>query len=198
MKRDVVAALGQLFVSGDAFDHVVQTLERNKTESLPALVQLLRHPDPGWRRVAATALGRIRDVPPKALPDLLRLLRTEDANAKVAAISAIEWLPADARKRAVPAMVRILLSRPVKAPQFTTARANVPRAVAAHFLGRHGGVRGAAGLRQAAQTPKDAVIHHIRAALKESSQEGHQPPKRRLQPTVARENTEPPRLKRGR
>lgn len=168
MKREVRVALERLFATGEVFDQVVGTLAANRTAALPILVELLRHPDPGWRRVAATALGRMRDVPSGALPDLLRLLRTKDVSSQVAAIAAIEWLPSKVRTRAVPAVIRVLKSRPPHGPRFTVTRANVTRGVAAHFLGAHGGARGVAALQEASQQRRDPVNHHIRAALRES------------------------------
>jgi len=172
MKPDVVAALERLFASaGEAFDQVIRTLNRNRTDALPALVDLLKHPDPGWRLRAAAALGRMREAPRRAMPDLLRLLRSDDAGARVAAISAMDWLPADARKRCVPAVIRVLNSQPRAGfPPFTMGRANVPRSIAAHFLATHGGVRGVAALRRAARRRNDPVLYQIEAALECASQ----------------------------
>ena len=74
----------------------------NQRHAVPILVKLLGHQDPSWRRAAATALGRLRKTPASALPELLELLGSDDATAKVAAISALEWLPHDVRRPAVP------------------------------------------------------------------------------------------------
>jgi hypothetical protein len=74
-------------------------LGRNRGRAVPVLAALLTHPDPGWRVRAATALGRLGKTPPKTLPDLLLLLRGEDAEAKVAALTAIESLPVATRDR---------------------------------------------------------------------------------------------------
>jgi hypothetical protein len=170
-----------LFSSGEAFERVISGLRRNKERTLPALVGLLHHPDPGWRRVAATALGRLRQTPARALPELIGLLRSRDASDQVAALSAVEWLPRDARDRAVPAVVRLLSSRQAAGPAFTHGRAHVPRSIAAHFLGLHGGARGLAALRRAALRRNDPVIHQIDAALEEAAT----PPNKRLQPAAA-------------
>ena len=115
--------------------------------------------------VAATALGRVQQTPKSALPSLLELLSSPDAAAKVAALSAIEWLPRRTRDRAVPAIAELLICRQRAKPPFTQGRAQVPRAVAAHFLAVHGGALGFAALKLAARRRKDPMIHHIDAAF---------------------------------
>jgi hypothetical protein len=185
------AVLGRLFEAGEPFDRVIRALRSQKAQALPMLVRLLKHPDPGWRRVSATALGRIRETPKSALPSLLELLSSPDAAGRVAALSAIEWLPGRTRDRAVPAVVDLLISRRVAKPVFTQGRAQVPRAVAAHFLSMHGGARGIAALTQAARHRKDPMIHHIDAALERGGAKGPSrsgtPPNKRLQPSAAGE-----------
>ncbi len=188
MTSEVSSALERLFASGDEFDRVIRVLQRNRRAAVTALARLLKHPDPGWRIVAATALGRMRETPRKALPHLLDLLGSTDARARVAALSAIEWLPPDFRHLAVPSVIHLLTSRAVRTPRFTVARAHVPRAVAAHFLGTHGGVRGLAALRRAARHRTDPMIHHIEAALQQAASTFRlraRPPHKRLQPTAA-------------
>ena len=114
-------------------------------------------------------LGRMREVPPRALPQLLKLLRSKDVRANVSARSAIEWLPAGTRDKAIPEVIRLLRSQPVDTPPFTKVRAHVPRMIAAHFLGLHGGQRGLLALREASQRRSDPVKTHIDAALKEEA-----------------------------
>ena len=177
---DSQLALSRLFSSGEEFDRVISVLQQYKKQALPALVGLLQHPDPGWHRVAATALGRLRQTPTRALPGLIALLRSRDASDKVAALCASEWLPRQARDRTVPTVVRLLYSRPVAGPGFTHGRAHVPRSVAAHFLASHGGARGVAALKKAARRRNDPVIYQIDAALEKASA----PPNKRLQPTA--------------
>lgn len=166
---DVGSLLARLFSTGVEFDRLIGRLRRRRKQALPPLVRLLKHPDPGWRLVAAAALGRLRRTPPSALPGLLRLLRSPDASAKVAALSAMDWLPRGARDRAVPAVAKLLASRPTARPMFTEGRAQVPRAVAAHFLGSHGGRKGVAALQRAARDRRDPMIHHIDAALRRAA-----------------------------
>lgn len=186
-KADLNAILARLFSTGEEFDRVIRALQTRKARALPALVRLLKHPDPGWRRVAATALGRVQQTPKSALPGLLELLRNPDAAARVAALSAIEWLPRRTRDRAVPAVADLLTSRRVARPVFTQGRAQVPRAVAAHFLGMHGGPGGIAALKHAARHRRDPMIHHIDAALERAGamvpSRSSTPPNKRLQPT---------------
>src|SRR5690242_19097537 len=62
------------------------------TVSLTAAANI-RHSDPAWRRGAAAAMARLQSSPPNALPDLLKLLRSPDASAKIAALAANEYLP---------------------------------------------------------------------------------------------------------
>ena len=181
------SVLVRLFSTGEAFDRVIRILKTRKTRALPVLVQLLKHSDPGWRRVAAVALGRVQQTPKNALPALLQLLRSPDASDRVAALSAIEWLPPSTRNRAVPAVTGLLTSRRFPRPVFTHGRAQVPRAVAAHLLGMHGGSRAIAALEQASRHREDPMIHHIDAALERAraavqSRSGT-PPNKRLQPT---------------
>lgn len=165
----ITAAFEHLCSSSDSFEQALRGPRVNRRHAVPTLVRLLGHEDPSWRRAAATALGRLKKTPASALPDLLKLLGSDDATAKVAAISALDWLPHDVRRIAVPAVVRVLISRPVMRPIFTRARAHVPRAVAAHFLGTHGGSRGLTALRRAARRRSDPMIHHIDAALDRAS-----------------------------
>ncbi len=160
---------------------MISVLQRNKKQAVPTLVGLLHHPDPGWRRVAATALGRLHQTPTRALPALIALLRSRDASDKVAALSAIEWLPRHARDTAVPTVVRLLSFRQAAGPGFTHGRAHVPRSVAAHFLALHGGSPGVAALKKAARRRNDPIIHQIDAALEGVAT----PPNKRLQPTAA-------------
>jgi len=184
IKNRLDSAFERLFASDEVFDQVVRTLGRHRARALPVLADLLNHPDPGWRLKAATALGRMHEAPVHTLPGLLRLFRSNDAAAKVAALSAMEWLPAPARQRVIPSVIRLLASRPPARPRFAIGRANVPRAVAAHFLAQHGGARGRDALRQAARRRRDPVIHHIEAAL-EAAHSGEEPPNKRLHPTAA-------------
>jgi hypothetical protein len=180
MKPEIAAALEHLFSSGADFDKVIAVLESHRAQSVRTLAQLLVHPDPGWRTAAATALARLRTVPPRCLPDLLRLLKGQDAMAQVAAIAAIESLPPAARDRAVPALIALLHRQPAMTPAFTRERANVPRIVAAHCLGRHGGPRGLAALRRAARRRGDPIVHHVDAALVQGP--GSTTPDRRRRP----------------
>jgi HEAT repeats len=91
--KELTSVLARLFSTEEAFARVIQVLRTRKPRALPALVPLLKHRDPGWRRVAAVALGRVQQTPRSALPGLLNLLSSPDASAQVAALSAIEWLP---------------------------------------------------------------------------------------------------------
>jgi HEAT repeat protein len=193
-----MSVLARLFSRDAAFDRVIEVLRKRKAQALPALVRLLKHPDPSWRTVAAAALGRVRETPRSALPALLDLLSSPDASAKVAAISAIECLPPRARDRAVPAIADLLNCRRVPGPAFTHGRAHVPRGAAAHFLGTHGGARGMAVLQRAARRRKDPVIHHIDDALERAGarpSRSHVPSNRRSGRT-ANATIRPPRVKR--
>jgi hypothetical protein len=164
MASKLTAALERLCSSGDSFEQALRVLTVNERRAVPTLLKLLGHQDPGWRRAAAGTWAA-EENPASALPELLELLGSDDVTAKVAAIAALEWLPHDVRRLAVPAVVHVLISRPVMRPLFTRARAQVPRAIAAHFLGTHGGPRGLAALRRAARRRSDPMIHHIDAAL---------------------------------
>jgi hypothetical protein len=87
----------------------------------------------------------------------------------------------------VPAVIRVLAARPVMRPLFTRARAHVPRAVAAHFLGTHGGAKGRAALGRAARRRSDPMIYQIDAALERAGSNAPKstaPPNKRLQPTA--------------
>jgi HEAT repeat protein len=167
---DLTVALSRLFASDEGFEEVLRALERDKRRALAALADLLKHPDPGWRRVAATALGRMRQTPRGARPDLLEMLNGPDAGASVAALSAIEWLPPEARDEAVPDMIRLLASARPAGPSFTHGRAHVPRGAAAHFLGMHGGARGLAALQRFARRRTDPMIYQIDAALERATE----------------------------
>ena len=98
MKDDLAEALGRLCTSGDSFESAIAVLQRHPKEARRPLQQLLRHPDPAWRRGAATAMARLQSTPRNALPDLLKLLRNPDASAKIAALAAIEQLPPTTRR----------------------------------------------------------------------------------------------------
>lgn len=164
---ELALALGKLCSSGESFDSAIAVLQQQRKKTRLRLQRLLRHPDPAWRRGAATAMARLGRSPRSALPDLLKLLRNPDASAKIAALAAIEHLPATTRKKAVPSIIRLLRSSPPKGPAFTQARANLPRAVAAHFLGAHGGPDGLAALRRVAARRTDPIADHVDGALRE-------------------------------
>jgi hypothetical protein len=166
VKDGLSEALGKLCMSGDSFDSAIAVLQRHPKEARHSLQRLLRHPDPAWRRGAAYAMARLQSSPRNALLDLLKLLRNPDASVKIAALAAIEHLPPSTRTKAVPSIVRLLVSRPPKEPSFTRVRSNLPRAVAAHFLGAHGGSSGLAALRRVARRRNDPIIHHVDGALK--------------------------------
>jgi hypothetical protein len=163
--EELVEALGKLCSSPERFDSAIEVFLRHKNKALPRLQRLLRHPDPAWCRGAAAAMARLKKSSRNALPDLLRLLRNPDASAKIAAIAAIELLPPTTRKKAVPSIIRLLLSPAGKGPVFTQTRSNLPRAEAAHFLGAHGGSKGLAALRRVAARRSDPIIHHVDSAL---------------------------------
>jgi hypothetical protein len=162
---ELIQALERLCSRGRAFDPSVAAIRRRGTAAKTLLVQLLCHPDPGWQIGAAAALARLRATPASALPGLLRLLRSPDAGARLAALAAIEWLPPEGRSRAISSVIRLLMKRRHVTPAFTVARANVPRAVAAHFLGLHGGARGIAALQLMSRWRSDPIAKHIADAL---------------------------------
>jgi hypothetical protein len=163
--EELEAALGRLCSSGERFDSALAVFEQHEKEALVHLRRLLRHADPAWCRGAATAMGRLRKTPRGALQDLLMLLRSPDASAKIAALAALEQLPPATRKKAVPSIIRLLLSPVRRGPAFTRLRSNLPRAVAAHFLRAHGGPKGLAALRRVAARRTDPIIHQIDGAL---------------------------------
>ena len=162
--EELADALGKLCSSGERFDSAIAVLEHQQKKARIRLQRLLRHPDPAWRRGAATAMGRLKSVPRRALPDLLTLLRSPDASDKIVAWAAIEQLPPTARRKAEPSIIRLLISPAPKGPSFTQVRANLPRAVAAHFLAAHGGPDGLAALRRVAARRRDPIAHHVDAA----------------------------------
>lgn len=168
MNPDLREALGSLYARGRRYDRLIPILKAHRQAAIPILLRLLAHPDPGWHTGAAAAFARMRATPPRALPGLLRILKSPDAGARVAAIAALDWLPRGSQGRAVPAVIRLVQSRPVPGPLFTATRAHVPRAVGAHFLGLHGGPRGRAALRRAARKRRDPIRHHIVAALEDA------------------------------
>jgi hypothetical protein len=165
VENELSDALGKLCMSGDSFDSAIAVLKQHLKKARHPLQRLLRHPDPAWRRGAANAMARLQSSPRNALPDLLKLLRNPDASVKIAALAAIEHLPPTTRTKAVPSIVRLLVSRPPREPSFTRVRSNLPRAVAAHFLGAHGGSSGLAALRRVARRRNDPIIHHVDSAL---------------------------------
>ena len=165
MTQRLVAALEHLCARGSDFDRILPVLRKNRQEAVPILVRLLSHPDPNWRRAAAAALARLRTTPARALPALLRMLKSHDVAGQIAAIAALDWLPRGSQAKAVPAVVRVLRSRPAPGPAFTRTRANLPRAVAAHFLGLRGGARGYAALSDASQRTHDPILYQVQAAL---------------------------------
>src|SRR5512140_2334501 len=67
--------------------------------ALPALVQLLGHPDPDQRKFAADILGQAAQ--PQAEPALLAALEDPDANVRVAAAEALGAVGAEAGTRAL-------------------------------------------------------------------------------------------------
>jgi HEAT repeat protein len=150
---------------GDVFDRVVRVLRANRDAALPILVRLLDHPDPAWRIGAASALSQLGRTPPGALDSLIRMLKSPAVTEAVSAIAALDWIAPAQQMQAVPAMIALLGSRPVNLPAFTRARAHLPRSIAAHFLGLHGGAPGFAALSLAAQRPRDPVHDQIAAAL---------------------------------
>lgn len=164
MNHDLQEALSSLCARGRRYDRVVNVLKTHQVAALPLLVRLLAHRDPAWRKGAAAAFARMRETPPAALPSLLRMVTSPDASAQTAAIAALDWLPSSFQAKAVPAVIRLLRSRPSRGPSFTEVRAHVPRAVGAHFLGLHGGPRGLAALSLAARKRRDPVLHQIKAA----------------------------------
>jgi HEAT repeats len=168
MNADLRDALGSLCARGRRFDRVMRVLKTHRRAANPILVRLLSHSDPAWRAAAASAFARMRATPPRALPHLLRMLKSPDARAQVAAIAAMDFLPKRTQAKAVPAVARLLESRPPRGPSFTSMRAHLPRAVSAHFLGRYGGARGRAALAAAARNRRDPVLHHIQAALRDA------------------------------
>ena len=168
MTDDLRIAVERLCAYGRRFDRIVPVLKAHRQAAVPVLVRLLAHQDPGWRKGAATAFARMRATPRRALPGLLRMLKSQDATELIVAISALDWLPADSHQRAVPAIKRLLLSDPVRGPRFTMVRAHLPRAVGAHFLGLHGGAHGLAALSVASRRGKDPILHHIKAALEDA------------------------------
>lgn len=172
MEAELRSALERLCSSRRTFDRVVRVLKAHQQAALPVLVRLLRHPDAGWSRGAAAALGRMRATPAQALPSLLDLLVSQDASVKISALSAMDWLPKRARQNAMPAVTRLLRSRPLARPGFTRVRAHLPRAVAAHFLSLHGGEPGVVALSSAARRRKDPILHHIKAALERARKAG--------------------------
>jgi hypothetical protein len=165
MNHELASALERLCASGRKFDRVVRDLRLHKDEAVPILVKLLSDSDTGWSRNAAAALARLKATPARAVPALSRLLKADDASVKVIALSALDYAPPEARRGAIPAVVRLFRSRPSVQASFTRVRAHLPRAVAAHFLALYGGVRGQAVLRQAAKNHRDPILHHIKAAL---------------------------------
>jgi hypothetical protein len=168
MHRDLARAFECLCASGKSFDDVVGVLRQHQDSAVPVLVDLLDHPDPAWRRSAATALARMRVPPPRSLPRLVKLLSSSDASVKIAAIAAMDWLPPRSRRKASVAVAKLLQSRPSVHPAFTQVRANLPRAVAAHFLGLHGGLFGIEALAAASMWRGDPILQHIEASLKKA------------------------------
>lgn len=168
MNLDLRNALSSLFARGRRYNRLIPVLKAHREAAVPILVRLLQHRDPGWHTGAAAAFARMRATPPAALPGLLRVLKSPDAGARIAAIEALDWLPPKIQARAVPAVIRLVESRPLKDLRFTEVRANLPRAVGAHFLGLHGGSRGRVALRRAARTRRDPIRHHIMAALRDA------------------------------
>ena len=166
MNPELESALASLCSNAEAFDKVIETFEHHRKAVRPVLRRLLRHPDPAWRRGAATAMARLKSSPAGALPDLLKLLRSPDASAKIAAIAAIDYLPPAARKKAVQPMIALLKSAQTGLPAFTRLRANLPRAIAAHFLAAHGGDAGIAALKKVARRRRDPMAHQIDGALR--------------------------------
>jgi hypothetical protein len=165
MNDDVLAAYGRLVASGEAFDQALRVLKAERKQAVPVLVELLHHPDAAWNKGAAAALARMKATPAAAVPTLVRLVASKDASLKIAAMAALEWAPPRLRSRAIPAVMRVLGSRPVEEPVCTRLRAHMPRAVAAHWLSLHGGRRGQVVLAHAARSHNDPVAHHISGAL---------------------------------
>jgi hypothetical protein len=170
MNAELMAACERLCASGRAFDRVVRVLKAHQKAAVPILVQLLAHPDPGWSGKAAAALARMKATPARAVPSLLKCLRSGDASVRIMALAALESAPAAAREQALGAVIRLLSERPVGVPSFTRVRSNLPRGVAAHFLGLHGGERGRAALLRAARRRNDPIAHHIEAALQSTKE----------------------------
>lgn len=68
---------------------MIPVLKAHRQAAAPFLVRLLNHPDSGWRKGAAAGLGRIRTTPARALPALLRMLKSSDATKQIMAIAAL-------------------------------------------------------------------------------------------------------------
>ena len=169
MNQELRDALARLCARGRRYDRLIPILKAHRQAATPILVRLLAHPDPGWHTGAAAAFARMRATPPNALPGLLRILKSPDARAQIAAIAALDWLPRTSQGRAIPAVIRLVQSRPVPELSFTATRAHLPRAVGAHFLGLHGGSRGRAVLARALRKRRDPIRHHIVAALEDAA-----------------------------
>ena len=168
MNDQLLQALQGLHANGRRLDGHIAVLRRHLPEAVPVLVGLLTHPDPAWRLRAASALGRLRATPVTAMPALRQLLRSPDAGARIAAIIALEALPTEARRRAVPAVTHLLQSQPSSGAAFTEVRTHLPRAIAAHFVGLHGGPSGLVALGAMRKRRKDPVAHQIQAAIEEA------------------------------
>jgi len=143
----------------------VDVLNRRRSEAVPVLVRLLQHPDPDWRRAAATAFARMRTTPPTAREGLLRLLAAPSTSGKIAALAAMDWLPKSSKAKVTNAVARLLLRKQRDPFPFTTLRSHTARSVAAHWLSSHGGRRGLVTLRLASRRSNDPVSHQIHSAL---------------------------------
>ena len=175
MNRELAAAFRDLPSSGTKFDRAMRVVAAYDRAARPFLLKLLTHPDPDWQRAAATAFARLQSTPSRALPGLLRLVTAPSTSGRVAALAAMDWLPTRAKNRATPTVVRVLLRRPAKEPTFTGGRSHVPRAVAAQWLGLHGGTRGIEALRRAKRWREDPVLHQVEAALGSATGEAMKP-----------------------